>query len=241
VTAVVGAGILGAVLYAQVGGSLSLPGTGGGSGSARASSSGGLAFVELCCADRVLNAEMKNDLLSDYSRLRGAESVALADFSLIQMFVSGSLPTMRLRQDGREIELVVQGVSEDYFRVLGLSILAGRAFSERDAQLQEQYTPAVLSTAAATMLGQPDDAVGQVFDLDGGRIQAYGIASDIANGRTPMPFVYVPLGAFAIAPDAHVWAIVRSSQRIDDLGFYRDDAEVEDISWIGGTTAPLQR
>jgi putative ABC transport system permease protein len=74
-------------------------------------------------------------------------------------------------------------VSADYFRTLGIPLLAGRSFGPQDGPTS---TPvAVISESVARQLWSGTNPIGQSFDWNAGRCEVIGVVGDIrgADGR----------------------------------------------------------
>jgi predicted permease len=90
------------------------------------------------------------------------------------------------------IEIDTTDVSAEYFSVLGVSLVAGRAFDTRDTGESERV--AIVSAAAARRYWPGRDAIGQQFRVrDGAVYTIVGISRDYAVrtiGETPRPIVH---------------------------------------------------
>jgi len=85
--------------------------------------------------------------------------------------------------------------SPDYFDVMGIPILRGRAFS--DADREERPPVAILSSQAAQRFWPGRDPIGQHFQINvpGPEIAVVGVAGDVHSASleaAPQPTVYVP-------------------------------------------------
>ena len=90
-------------------------------------------------------------------------------------------------------------VSADYFKALRTPLLAGRGFSEIEVRARSQV--AVIDAAAVQALWpgkRPEELIGQSLSLpkEPARV-IVGVAANVTEryGETPMPTLYVPLGA----------------------------------------------
>ena len=83
-------------------------------------------------------------------------------------------------------------VSPDYFRTLGIPILAGRAFRESDEGAR--ITVAIVSEEAARRFGLGRDIIGKQIDDPDGPIMIVGMAANVRTRRfdiTSVPVVYL--------------------------------------------------
>jgi len=138
-------------------------------------------------------------VLAALSALPGAESVAAVNWIPFRPeFVRGDFQL----DDGRHLPpgfLVVKPVvSPDYFRTMGIRLLAGRAFTERD----NSSAPAVVivSESVARQLWPAGDAIGKRISMQdepkaGDWLTIVGIVRDVRQESlvdTPSPSVYQP-------------------------------------------------
>jgi putative ABC transport system permease protein len=86
-----------------------------------------------------------------------------------------------------------RAVSPDYFRVLGVPLLRGRAFSAADRSGAPPV--AIVSAALARRLWPTEDAVGQRVELGGESVAVVGVAGDVRSAGLlgpPEPVLYQP-------------------------------------------------
>jgi predicted permease len=108
------------------------------------------------------------------------------------MFIPG-------RQSSREdapYRIEGASVDEDYFRALGLEIVAGRGIEFEDREQQRRVV--VLTRSAATRFWPGEDALGQEFRLswEGTPFEVVGIVEDYkvnTPGEAPTPYLHLPL------------------------------------------------
>ena len=98
----------------------------------------------------------------------------------------------------------------DYFRTMGISVLAGRTF-ERRAEPTSDVT-AIVSRSAAELLWPGQNAIGQVIRPAGAPdaipwMTVGGVVEDVIltdfREQTPEPLIYLPL----VGPSARVWGV----------------------------------
>jgi putative ABC transport system permease protein len=86
-----------------------------------------------------------------------------------------------------------RAVSPDYFRVLGVPVLRGRAFSAADRS--DAPPVAIVSAALARRLWPTEDPVGKRVDLGGESVEVVGVAGDVRYAGLlgpPEPVLYQP-------------------------------------------------
>jgi hypothetical protein len=100
-------------------------------------------------------------------------------------------------------------VSADYFRVLGIPILAGRAFSRSDTG--RRVTVAIVNQEFARRFGLGVDIVGKQIYEPGEPITIVGMAGDVrTRGLQTAPFPEVYLSSLQLSW-ANVYLVVRSA------------------------------
>ena len=88
-------------------------------------------------------------------------------------------------------------VSSDYFQTLGIPLLEGRAFTEKEAETSG-VIPAVISEAMARRFWPGSDPLGKEFHSQKMTYRVFGIAPDVQNshfGQTDGPFFYGASGS----------------------------------------------
>jgi hypothetical protein len=107
---------------------------------------------------------------------------------------------------------IVGSVSSEYFRVLGIRLLAGRSFGREDHDASEPV--AVVSRAAAARFWGSEDAIGQrlIVGRESEPRRVVGVVADVrfvAPGVPPPALVYLPFAQYprsflALVVDADV-------------------------------------
>jgi len=161
--------------------------------------------------DRVVTAEAA--ALADAQGMAGAAAAAI-----------GPAPTRRLRSTIRVVHAdhttvalgngFFSSISPEFFRTLGIPLIAGRTFSA--AESQSGAPVAIVGAATAAELWPDQPAVGRhvLFQIDrdtaAGDYEIVGVVGDLAGAATGTfaPEVYVPYGT---RPDRRTSLIVRGS------------------------------
>jgi len=176
---------------------------------------------------------MMRRIVEEFEQLPGVEAVGLT--------ANIPLNTLSRRTTGVSIDGVEPPPGRDYhpadktvadsgfFEALGIRILEGRVFDDRDRQGTEKV--AIISQAMARKFWPEGSAVGQVLhrpqDLDDLRI--VGVASDVkvrSLGEAPRSFIYVPLdqeytsyvtvvGRTSMDPEQTVLDLVKATRELD--------------------------
>jgi putative ABC transport system permease protein len=185
-----------------------------------------LAFREPDRVVRVWATDVHND-----SQREGAAFLDLADWEKQQTVFSamaGTTGAMRnLTDPARETEQVsTMGVSHDYFSLLGIAPLAGRAFVAADDR--EGAPPvAMLGDALWQRRFARRNVIGRSITLDGIEYEVIGIAPSSAALLRSASEVYIPL-ARAVAPFGNVRGVhsVFVVARLED-GVSMEQAQAE--------------
>jgi putative ABC transport system permease protein len=117
---------------------------------------------------------------------------------------------------GPPIAAVQQSVSSDYFKVLGIRVLAGRYFSLQDSAAAPPV--ALVSLATARRLWNGENAVGKRLSLGDSDtpvpwVTIVGVVNDVMSDRRvgpPLPYIYTP---YAQHPARDMTLVVRASGR----------------------------
>jgi putative ABC transport system permease protein len=108
-------------------------------------------------------------------------------------------------------------VSDRYFQTLGIPILAGRAFDDRDRA--GSLPVVVISQATASQLWPGGNAIGQQFEIDGRVLAVVGVSSDVRGDdvrgstgggldRQPPPAIYLSAAQF---PQSTMTVLLRTT------------------------------
>jgi predicted permease len=151
------------------------------------------------------------------ARVEALPSVASAAFArvvpLTQEAEGGRVWRVDDRADDRAIEVSRNFVSPDYFRTIGLPLLAGRAFDARDRA--GAPLAAIVNETFARRVWPGQNPVGQRLLAYASRrtLEVVGLARDAKYrriGEGPQPFVYIPA---AQAYDNIMWLLIRPRDR----------------------------
>jgi len=123
-------------------------------------------------------------------------------------------------------------VSPDYFRVIGIPLMAGRVFNQRDTMAMPNVT--IISKALARTYFPDEDPLGKQlvfsFPLDPGVprqiVGVVGDVRDVSLGDDPKPMMYVP---FAQAPFWGAVVVAKSSLSVSSVAatLRQDVAEID--------------
>jgi putative ABC transport system permease protein len=163
------------------------------------------------------------------ARLRAAPGIGSAALAWAGPLSTGSGEMIHLPGSPKDTAIRALGhpVTTDYFRTLGIPLLAGRTFTEAEvtqgARKPDQRV-VVISASLAEALFHSTDAVGRQVadDFWGGSYDVVGVVGDVAdqNLRTGMkPAIYAPFGQQRIgtfilrstAPPGEVAATIRDT------------------------------
>jgi macrolide transport system ATP-binding/permease protein len=139
---------------------------------------------------QIFKRELRDRLLALPGVVGVAESAVLP-------CVTGDLEGVTLpdRNPSEASELIwANFVSPDYFQTMGISLLRGRVFTEREAQTSGPV-PAVISVAMAQRFWPNMDPLGKLFRSPKTTYQVTAIVPDVQNshlGQTDGPFFYGP-------------------------------------------------
>ncbi len=143
--------------------------------------------------------ERQRQILERVRGLGGVERAAYASFAALggggfarSVFLEGQDVT-----DARAGRLVqVNNISDDYFKTMGIPLMTGRDFSDRDTPETPQVV--IINETMAKRFWPDQDAVGKRFRFFGQPqlTEVVGIARDSKYnfiGEAPQPFIYQPL------------------------------------------------
>jgi predicted permease len=94
---------------------------------------------------------------------------------------------------GEEMEFGVNGVSADYFRTMGVPLVRGRAFEERDREGTPQV--AIVNETFARRFWPGEDPIGRRIAIGDVAREIVGVARDgkyVSLGEDPAPHYYIP-------------------------------------------------
>ena len=171
-------------------------------------------------------SEMQQRLLDTLKTIPGATAVGLTDrIPLGEGWNSSDVfkdTTTDLKTSNIAADAMRFGISPDYFRAAGTSLLSGRVFTIHDDKNAPRV--AVINPEFARRLfDSPKDAIGGYFKLtDGTRIQVVGIVVDgkyKTLAEQPQPAMFLPI---LQSPSSATWLVVRSSGDPQQVGAAMD-------------------
>jgi predicted permease len=139
--------------------------------------------------------EFRRQLAERVAALPGVEAVSFTSLIPLQgnqMATGITVPGHQAPRGRDFISIAFESVGRDYFRVMRLDLLRGRAFDARDTK--DAPRVAVVTEAFARRFWPADDAVGKTFASDGATYTIVGVARDgrfhsIAESPEPMMFL----------------------------------------------------
>jgi predicted permease len=168
--------------------------------------------------------ERQREILERVRTLGGVERASYASFAALggggflrSVFLEGQDVT-----DARAGRLVqINNISDGYFEVMGIPILRGRDFTDRDTSQTPQVV--IINETMAKRFWPDEDAIGKRFRFFGQQplTEVVGIARDSRYnfiGEAPQPFIYQPLRQ---APQPAVTLHIRSVNPEAALGTVR--------------------
>jgi len=141
--------------------------------------------------------QFQQQLIARVGELPGVTSAAIARRVPINL---GGRSSSGIRVDGyqpapdEEMSITFNNVSPDYFRTMGIPVLRGREFSERDSGGTPNAVIVNQTMAARFWKGQ--DPTGRQIHLGPDTLTVVGVVKDITYqelGERPMSFMYLPL------------------------------------------------
>ncbi|MGA9770127.1 MAG: ABC transporter permease [Blastocatellia bacterium] len=142
-------------------------------------------------------ASFYEQLSERVERLPGVESASWAvnvpvnaDIDTESFTVSGYTP-----QPGERMSIDTNLIGVNYFRTMGIPIIAGREFSDADRPGTEPVV--VISEAMARRYWQGRDPLGQSIKIFDQEVKVIGVAKDSkyhSLRESPLPYLYAPLG-----------------------------------------------
>jgi putative ABC transport system permease protein len=160
----------------------------------------------------------------------GVRAVAVADNMPFMGGTSSGTTTIESSGGTHETNVERSAVSPSYFRVLGVPIVAGRAFQPNDVEGSERV--AVVSRAMAEQYWPGEDPVGWrlkrgSLDSDRPWVTVVGVAEDVHHQGlhvTPRPKMYLP---YAQAPRANIDVILKTHSAPDMVAAATREAVVQ--------------
>ncbi|HSR52387.1 MAG TPA: ABC transporter permease [Acidobacteriota bacterium] len=143
----------------------------------------------------------------------------------------------------QDTEVDFRGVSPDYFRAMGITLVRGRPLSDHTGDRDREV---VVNRAAARLLWKGRDALGRGLRFAGASSDSpwwrvVGIAEDVRHGGAaapPYPEVYFPLET---DPPANPWVVVRSeSDAAAALDLLQSTARSLDRDLVVDDASPMQ-
>ena len=169
-------------------------------------------------------ADRQREILERVRAIGGVERAAYASFAALggggflrSVFLEGQDVT-----DARAGRLVqINTISDGYFESMGIPVLRGRVFTDRDTPNTPQVV--IVNETMAQRFWPDEDPVGKRFRFFGQQqlTEVVGIARDSKYnfiGEAPQPFIYQPLGQ---APQPAVTLHIRSANPDAVLGTVR--------------------
>lgn len=156
-----------------------------------------------------------DDLHRRLRGIAGVQSVAMAGHVPMSYLVGGGSIFVEGRPDvgGQPPAYFMNRVGQGYFDTMGISIVRGRAFDERD----EPETPlgrrvAIVNESMAHLFWSGEDPIGKrlrVYQPDNPLLEVVGVARDskyVLIFERPSPFVYLPIDRQSTLRAMHVRA-----------------------------------
>ena len=163
---------------------------------------------------------LRSQLLEGMTAQPGIDAVALSSGAPFTGGGFGGLSFRRAEAAEKEWPLSADGfwVSPDYFAVVGIPVLAGRAFTNAEYNAPRDSTgmTLILSRSAAKTLFGDENPVGRRVSERRGRVTAvHTVVGVVADARTsslrnePDPVVYQPM---SLAWQSHVFVLTKSDR-----------------------------
>jgi predicted permease len=162
-----------------------------------------MTSIDTSAAARIRRHEFLTGLTGTRGVLAAATS-GCVPFDLTCMFTSGVRSLAEADASAPSVQAELHQTSSDYFRTLGIPLVAGRAFLAEDTTTGQPRV--VISDAAAKRLFGNVPAVGKVLALDGLRgppVEVVGVVADVhfrSVDAAATPAVYFLSGEDASAP-----------------------------------------
>jgi putative ABC transport system permease protein len=124
--------------------------------------------------------------------------------------------------------------SPDYFRTMGIPLLKGRAFDDRDTSAAPRSV--IINQSLASRCFRDADALGRKIERNGSILEIVGIAGDVKHGgleTRAVPEMYVP---YRQAPIAEAELVVRTVSDPGDLA-----NSLRNVLWAIDKSQPITR
>ena len=179
---------------------------------------------------RIDNARRYAEIVARVGTIPGVRNVAAMTHVPVaptRFLPFGVGPASSTEGEGRTVSLPMESVSNGYFDVLGMRILAGRRFDQRDGPETERVT--IVNEAAARMLWPGESAVGkQINFLNSRTYTIVGVMRDTrltSLDERSVPFAVAPLSqeevkgllTFAVRSGNPRQALVSLQRVLDDF------------------------
>ena len=158
-----------------------------------------LASLDLLPAgyDAERGTALFRDLLADIRSLPGVQSAAIARDMPLTLGGSGSDTGVEVEgyvpAEGEELTTYYDRISPDFFTTMGIRLIAGRPFTDRDTAASERV--AIVNRTMAERYWPGGQAVGKRV-MAGEWLTVVGVAEDVAYrgiGQAARPYLYLPL------------------------------------------------
>ena len=165
-------------------------------------------------------AAFSQELLKQTSTLQGVEAVGLARIlPIIHDLPTGFYIEGRLRDlDSKLPQTNYSAVSSDYFKAMGIPLLTGRTFTDRDTLTTPRV--AIVSQSFASRVFPNEDPIGKRINVTTGQEafrEIVGVVGDVKQkglSLETLPHAYEP---FAQAPSQFMTIVMRSSVEPNSL------------------------
>ncbi|HEY9283912.1 MAG TPA: ABC transporter permease [Pyrinomonadaceae bacterium] len=157
--------------------------------------------LTMAAPSRDAKPEFYEQLLARVAALPGVEAAGLGSTAPLLGHASMTSLGIEGRAEGNEAGVGLHSVSPDYFKTLGIPVLRGRAFTERDRPGAPRV--ALVNQTAAAQLFPGEDPVGKrikpsmtpEYETDEKSVEIVGVVGDARYGRLEgavEPDVYLP-------------------------------------------------
>jgi len=156
--------------------------------------------VTMSVPSRTAKQEFYEQLLARVQTVQGVDAAALGSTAPLLGYNSMTVMDVEGRSDLNQVGVGLHSVSPDYFKALGINILKGRAFTERDRVGAPRV--AIINQAAAEKFFPDVDPLGKrvrayidpSYETDEKFVEIVGVAGDARYGKLEEP----------VAPDVYL-------------------------------------